>query len=286
MNPENPKLNITPKPEKVLRDRNEKIENLSFGFSGELENDHVNQDKAQKRLEIFDSVDNTSIGNIYFNEINKNFEIKEVVVDSKFHGQDAGINLYKELIRIAKEKGLEKIDSDNIVQGGAITMWRKLKEEGNLVRIHSKIKGKFEEFKKVYDDGKYFKEKLEVPIGEHVFELLLNDKELKNKYSQELIDQVWKRLAKEGIANTDELIGTRQTIENADFEKFWQFVKNEDIEKLIASYKENKKQQLAEFEKYKDKYNEGDFVPETGTMISQDTSWWDNKIADLETLFK
>ena len=284
MNPENPKLNITPKPEKILRDKHEKIENLSFGFSGELENNHVNQDKAQKMLEIFDSINNTPLGNIYFNETENAFEIKEVVVDEKFHGQNVGINLYKELIRTAKEKGLEKIDSDNIVQGGAIAMWRKLKDEGNLVRINPKIKEKFEEFKKVYDEGKYFKEKLDVPVGEHVFELLLNDKEIKNKYSQELINVVWKRLAQEGITNADELIGTRQTIENTDFEKFWQAVKNEDIEKLITSYKENKKKQLAEFEKYKDRYNEGDFVPETGTMISQDTSWWDNKIADLETL--
>lgn len=117
-------------------------------------------------------------------------------------------------------------------------------------------------------------------------EPMTDNKDLKNKYSQELINIVWKRLAQEGITNADDLIGTRETIENTDFEKFWQSVKNEDIEKLIASYQENKKQQLAEFEKYKGKYNEGDFVPETGTMISQDTSWWDNKISDLETLLK
>ncbi len=114
----------------------------------------------------------------------------------------------------------------------------------------------------------------------------INNKDLRNKYSQEIIDYVWKRLAKEGITNADSIIGTRDSIKNEDFEKFWNSVKEEDIRNLMTSYEKNKAQQLGDFEKYKDKYQEGDFVPEIGASISQDTSWWDNKISDLNSLLK
>lgn len=114
----------------------------------------------------------------------------------------------------------------------------------------------------------------------------VDNKDLKNKYSQELIEYVWKRLAKEGITNADGIIGTRDSIDNEDFEKFWNAVNAEDIKNLIADYEKNKAQQLKNFEKYKSKYQEGDFVPEIGEMISQDTSWWDNKISELNLLLK
>ena len=52
---------------------------------------------------------------------------------------------------------------------------------------------------------------------------------LKNQYAQILIERVWKRMAKDGILNADNIIGTRETIENKDFEKFWQNVTEADI---------------------------------------------------------
>jgi hypothetical protein len=111
-------------------------------------------------------------------------------------------------------------------------------------------------------------------------------REKRNKYSQELIDIIWRRLANEGIENADNLIGVRNTVENVDFEKFWSTVKGEDIKSLITSYEQNKQKQLDYFEKYKDKYNEGEFVPDIGEMISQDTLWWDKKIEDLNEILK
>ena len=108
-----------------------------------------------------------------------------------------------------------------------------------------------------------------------------NDREIKNKYASMLIGNVWKRLAKEGIENADEIIGTRETIENIDFEKFWNNVAEDDIQGLIDDYTKQKEQALDEFKKFK-----GEFDPTSGQFTSSDTSFWDNNISELEELKK
>ena len=173
MNPETPKLNIVSKPEKVFRDERKNKKEVFLGFSNELENDHPNKEKAKKRLEVFDKEMNIQIGTLYFNEVENSFEIKEVAIDSKYSGNEAGLNLYKELIELGKNKNLESIKSDCVVQGGAIAVWKKLQDEGYIININPKIKEKYEEFLKIYGEGKYFKEFLTVPSDESVFELLI-----------------------------------------------------------------------------------------------------------------
>lgn len=105
--------------------------------------------------------------------------------------------------------------------------------------------------------------------------------ELRKKYSNLLIGQVWKRLAKEGITNADSLIGTRETIENKDFNKFWSNVKDEDIINTIKFFENEKQKNLDSYNKYK-----GEFDPTTGTFTSNDTSFFDNKIKDLQTILQ
>ncbi len=107
------------------------------------------------------------------------------------------------------------------------------------------------------------------------------DKELRNKYASYVINYVWERLAQDGITNADEIIGTRETIENKDFEKFWNNVKAEDIQVIINNYKEEKKQAIAQYEKFK-----GEFDPSTGMFTTNDYSFWDEKISELEELEK
>jgi hypothetical protein len=112
----------------------------------------------------------------------------------------------------------------------------------------------------------------------------ININDLRNKYSQDLIHEVWVRLAKEGITNADAIIGTRSTINNIDFEKFWNVVRPEDIENLIKSYEYAQEKCLANFKNYKNKSDENSFVAEIGEFISDDTSFFDNKIADAKIL--
>jgi len=186
----------------------------------------------------------------------------------------SGITLEKRIAQIEKQRLIYK-KSDPESFNREI---ERLKQPGVF---ESECEGYFDtKTQACWDSEELFKKSLENS------ELVIENKELKNKYSQELIDFVWKRLEQEGITNADDIIGTRKTIENEDFDKFWNSVKNEDVKNLVASYEQSKKQQLQDFEKYQGKYNEGDFVSEIGVMISQDTSWWDNKINKLNLLLK
>lgn len=97
------------------------------------------------------------------------------------------------------------------------------------------------------------------------------------KIGQEIIHTVWERLAKQGISNADSIIGTRNTIDNVDFDKFWRSVTKEDLENLKKSYQEQRQKQIDEFEKFK-----GSFNPSTGNFTSNDTSFLDNKIKDVD----
>ncbi|MCA9495374.1 MAG: hypothetical protein KC589_00390 [Nanoarchaeota archaeon] len=104
---------------------------------------------------------------------------------------------------------------------------------------------------------------------------------LRKEYSNVIIDQVWKRLASEGITNADSLIGTRETINNKDFNKFWSAVKDVDIQNVINFFELQKQKALDSYSKYK-----GEFDPTTGTFTSNDTSFFDKKIEDLETILQ
>ena len=97
------------------------------------------------------------------------------------------------------------------------------------------------------------------------------------KIGQEIIHTVWERLAKQGISNSDSLIGTRDTIDYVDFDKFLRSFTKEDLVNLKKSYQEQKQKQIDEFEKFK-----GSFNPSTGNFTSNDTSFLDNKIKDVD----
>jgi hypothetical protein len=103
------------------------------------------------------------------------------------------------------------------------------------------------------------------------------DIERKKSLSQELISFVWERLAKKGITNADSVIGTRETIDGVDFDKFWSNVTKEDLQNLRKLYETKKLEQLDLYNKFK-----GEFDPSTGTITSNDTSFFDNKIKNVD----
>lgn len=103
------------------------------------------------------------------------------------------------------------------------------------------------------------------------------DIERRKRLSNAVIGYVWDRLAKQGITNADSIIGTRDTIENVDLDKFWSNVIPEDLQRLKKFYEQEKQKQIASFKKYK-----GEFDPTSGTFTSNDTSFYDNKIKDVD----
>lgn len=176
MKEEIPKLNITPRPDKITRDTSNKKENLSFDFSSILENtEKHNYKKAKKRLEILDKSE--VIGNVYFNEENNSIQIKETMTNADYSGNNVGFSLYKELIRLAKEKQFSTIQSDSMVQRGAVIIWKKLKDEGYDITINSKVKEKYQQFIDTYNKGEYSQDYLIVSPEESVFKLNIKTNE-------------------------------------------------------------------------------------------------------------
>lgn len=175
MSSEVPKINITPRPEKVIRDeKKHKKENLSLIFSGELENEQAAEgNEISKRIEVYDKERGVKIGSLKYNVVGDSIKINEVIRDLQFSGNEIGLNLYKELIRIAKNQNLRSIRSDCVIQGGALAVWKNLRDEGYVITINPLVTERYERFLEAYNDGRYFKELLEVPPGESVFELFL-----------------------------------------------------------------------------------------------------------------
>jgi len=103
-------------------------------------------------------------------------KVRFVGVDDKYKRGDISIKLYQYLIDMAAGKDLNGIKSDQVVQGGALASWKKLKESGYDLSVYPELQNKFDEFCKTYDEGKYFKESLSAPNGKSVFTINLNDK--------------------------------------------------------------------------------------------------------------
>jgi hypothetical protein len=116
-------------------------------------------------------------------------------------------------------------------------------------------------------------------IWKDLKENVTSDIEIKKSLSQALIGYVWDRLAKQGIRNADDIIGTTDTIDNVDFDKFWSNVTKEDLQNLKNSYETQKQYHLDLYNKFK-----GAFDPSTGTITSSDTSFFDNKIKNIDNL--
>lgn len=96
-----------------------------------------------------------------------------------------------------------------------------------------------------------------------------NLNEVRKKYNQLLISIVWRRLAEKGIDNADSMIGTRDSIDDQDFDKFWDNVDISDLEE----YKTALQKRLQEIDSAEVVLMEmteqeapemGEFNPETG----------------------
>lgn len=183
MNPETPKLNITPRPEKTFREKVEdKMDLSAFSYSEE----EINKEwpYAEKKFYILDETKNP-VGSIQYNYPKENtdkklFKVRLISLEEAYRNKGVGIGLYEQLLSLARQKGLDGIKSDNKVGGGALAIWKKLQEEGYLVNVNPKAIEKWTEFLKSYDEGKFFRKDIIVPAEESVFELLLKEKETPN----------------------------------------------------------------------------------------------------------
>lgn len=100
-------------------------------------------------------------------------KIRTAVIDLKYQRQDLSKKMYKFLIDLAKEKELQGIRSDQVVQAGALASWKKLKEDGYDILVRPDLEESFADFCKFYNEDKFFKSSLTAPSGEIVFTINL-----------------------------------------------------------------------------------------------------------------
>ncbi len=176
MDQESPKFNITPKPEKIFREKEEATLDASR-FSCSLEQDNTDWPYAEKQILLLDEMKNR-IGQIQFNYPGKGaqekfFKIRFAALNDGYRNKGLGMKLYEEVLALAGRNGFSGIRSDNNVGGGALALWKKLSESGYLLTVNSKIEDKWQEFLKMYGEGKLYKQDIEVPNEESVFEIHL-----------------------------------------------------------------------------------------------------------------
>ncbi|MFA4942614.1 MAG: hypothetical protein WC564_03200 [Patescibacteria group bacterium] len=161
-------------------ERKEPEKQVETYFSNEERNNSAGN--GSYKIELLNKNDQKSIGTITYdydlNEKIKMIKIRTVGVSPEYQRQEFSMQLYHRLLDLVKEKGLAGIRSDEIVQGGALASWKKLKEEGYNVLVHQNLQDKFDEFCKTYNDGRVFKEYLKAPSGQSVFNINLADKKL------------------------------------------------------------------------------------------------------------
>lgn len=128
-------------------------------------------------IKLLNKKNQEEIGTMTY-DYDKNLErpmikIRTVGVDIKYQRQDFSKKMYQFLIDLAKTKKLNGIKSDQVVQGGALASWKKLKDDGYNVLVHPELESKFEEFCKAYNENKFFKDSFSAPAGESVFTINL-----------------------------------------------------------------------------------------------------------------
>jgi len=173
-----------------------------------------------------------------------------------------------------KPDGMTPVQYRKFIQNNAVTYLQK-NAEGEVKEINGYLT--FEEMPSEVSkiEAKAAVEVAPAEVKEE--EVTGSDIETKKSLGQELISIVWDRLAKQGITNADTLIGTRETIGNVDFDKFWSNVTREDLQNFKEAIELEKQKQLDLYNKFK-----GEFDPSTGTFTSNDTSFFDNKIKTID----
>jgi GNAT superfamily N-acetyltransferase len=166
------------KKDPIFREKKEpQIEVLETGFSDEQDNENnTNGEGGEKTFSLINKDNNEVIGSMYYDypkDVSINIaKVRLAGLEEKYRGQSFGPKLYEHLIEIAKNKGLDGIGSDSVVQGGGIVVWKKLMDIGHQVIVNPSIKEQWNHFNEMYGEGKLFKEKINVEKEDSVFKIL------------------------------------------------------------------------------------------------------------------
>jgi len=169
------KINIEKQNNPVFRGKREDSEpEIETILSDEENNDN---EFGEKKIKLLNKENQDFVGSISFDYISKNdnkfIKIRFAGIKDIYNRKDLSLVLYKHLIDLARQKELNGICSDQVVQGGALASWKKLQEQGYNLSVYPQLLDKYQEFCRAYDEGKYFKDQLATGNGESVFTINL-----------------------------------------------------------------------------------------------------------------
>lgn len=169
------KMNFEKISNPIFRDKREDSEEKIETILSEEENN--DNEYGEKKIKLLNNNNQESIGNISFDYIERGngkfIKVRFVGMEDDYKRKDLSLELYKHLLDLAKQKELNGICSDQVVQGGALSSWKKLQEQGFNLSVCPELLDKYNEFCRTYDEGKYFKESLSTSNGESVFTINL-----------------------------------------------------------------------------------------------------------------
>ncbi len=178
-----PKMTFTKKETPILREKRSPgfTEATNVSFSDEIDHEAAHpQGRERKYFLLKDETNKIDIGHILYDyplpsDQEMLIRIEESGIERNYQGQELGLKMYEHLIDIAKQKGLEGIKSDTAVQGGALTIWKKLQEAGHNVIVNEEVLEKWAEYLRTYEEGKYFKEVITTANKkDSIFKLILD----------------------------------------------------------------------------------------------------------------
>ena len=135
----------------------------------------IQTNEHENNIKLFDSEKN-EIGKLIFSIPSKypeKFRVQDIRINSEVRGSNLGIELYKDLVTLAKQKDMKSIVSANHVSFAASALWKKLQDEGYQVVVNPEAEIQFKDFCDKYDRGQRENGDIMVKGTESVFELIL-----------------------------------------------------------------------------------------------------------------
>lgn len=113
------KIRIDQKYNPIFREKREDSEQKIKTIVSSEENN--NNEYGEKKIKLLNKENQELVGNISFDYIlkgeNQMIKVRFTGVEDKYKRKDLAVELYKELIRLAEQKKLNGICSDQVVQG-------------------------------------------------------------------------------------------------------------------------------------------------------------------------
>lgn len=130
---------------------------------------------TEKHVRLFDG-GKRQIGDLIFSIPSKDpqkFRVQDARIDLEERGNGFGLELYKELISLAKKENMKGIVSANHVSYAASAVWKKLADEGYALTVNPDAQDQYDDFCKGVKRENPIGDGISINGGGSVFEITI-----------------------------------------------------------------------------------------------------------------